>query len=271
MVKKIYFGNSGWFLCVLLGLLFLIVATGTAMAAYTIEHSHSQGVGYANISFDSGSSTVSSYLGRFIMEPITPLPANYPTYPISTVHGMETGFYSYCLEPLQSIGVGHGGAYQYVFTIGSLAGSNGISAAEATLIQELFGRYNPNLSVDPISGGYYTGGTFRTAAAAMQLAMWKINLDAATETLGSWDFASGLMRVNSANVPLETGVSAGADAVALAMLNSLTGTGPMAYLEGLRNDTIQDLVIQPVPIPPAVWLLGSGLLGLVGLRRKFRK
>lgn len=26
-----------------------------------------------------------------------------------------------------------------------------------------------------------------------------------------------------------------------------------------------------VPIPPTVWLLGSGLLGLVGLRRKFRK
>ena len=27
----------------------------------------------------------------------------------------------------------------------------------------------------------------------------------------------------------------------------------------------------PVPLPGAVWLLGSGLLGLVGLRRKFKK
>ena len=27
----------------------------------------------------------------------------------------------------------------------------------------------------------------------------------------------------------------------------------------------------PVPIPAAVWLLGSGLLGLVGIRRKFKK
>jgi len=26
-----------------------------------------------------------------------------------------------------------------------------------------------------------------------------------------------------------------------------------------------------VPIPTAVWLLGSGLVGLVGFRRKFRK
>ena len=27
----------------------------------------------------------------------------------------------------------------------------------------------------------------------------------------------------------------------------------------------------PVPIPAAVWLLGSGLLGLVGIRRRFKK
>jgi len=27
---------------------------------------------------------------------------------------------------------------------------------------------------------------------------------------------------------------------------------------------------QPVPIPGAVWLLGSGLIGLVGLRRRFK-
>lgn len=27
----------------------------------------------------------------------------------------------------------------------------------------------------------------------------------------------------------------------------------------------------PVPLPGAVWLLGSGLLGLVGLRRKFKR
>jgi hypothetical protein len=27
----------------------------------------------------------------------------------------------------------------------------------------------------------------------------------------------------------------------------------------------------PVPIPPALWLLGSGLVGLVGIRKKFKK
>ena len=29
--------------------------------------------------------------------------------------------------------------------------------------------------------------------------------------------------------------------------------------------------VTPVPDPPTVWLLGSGLLGLVGIRKKFRK
>jgi len=31
------------------------------------------------------------------------------------------------------------------------------------------------------------------------------------------------------------------------------------------------LVIEYVPIPGAVWLLGSGLIGIVGIRRKFKK
>ena len=40
------------------------------------------------------------------------------------------------------------------------------------------------------------------------------------------------------------------------------------------NEVYFDLVTltkTPVPIPPSVWLLGSGLIGLVGLRRRFKK
>ena len=38
---------------------------------------------------------------------------------------------------------------------------------------------------------------------------------------------------------------------------------PQDYFDGLGAS--------PVPIPGAVWLLGSGLIGMVGVRRKFRK
>jgi hypothetical protein len=242
----------------------LLTSAWTASAAtYTIEHSHSQGVGYANVSFDGGGSTVSSYLGRFIMEPIpvTELPPKYPIYPISTVHGLESGFFSYCVDPLQSIGVGHGATYQYEFSIVPLLGMDGLDAGDVTLVNELFGRYNPLLRNDPT--GPYTGGTFRTAAAALQLATWKIRFDRDTETLGAWDFSSGLMRIAPGAVPLESGASLSADAVAVLMLNSLTGTGPMALgLEGLENPTIQDLIIQsesPTAIKDATWGSIKGL------------
>jgi len=37
------------------------------------------------------------------------------------------------------------------------------------------------------------------------------------------------------------------------------------------NDGSYQVSVNVVPIPPAVWLLGSGLIGLVGIRRKFKK
>ena len=248
----------------------MLAGAWTAQAAtYTIEHSHSQGIGYADVSFNGGASTVNSYLGRFIMEPIplTELPPQYPIYDISTVHGIEKGFFSYCIEPLQSIGVGHGAAYQYEFSINPLVGMDGFDAGDVDLVKELFGLYCPLLKNDPT--GPYTGGTFRTAAAALQLAVWKINLDRATETLGAWDFSSGLMRIAAGAVPLESGASLRADAVAVLMLNSLTGSGPMASgLEGLKNPIpdAQELLIQ-VPEPATISMLALGVLGLWKKRR----
>lgn len=48
-----------------------------------------------------------------------------------------------------------------------------------------------------------------------------------------------------------------------------TGTFRVAdYYDGTYIDTHFEGTISPVPIPAAVWLLGSGLIGLVGVRRK---
>jgi hypothetical protein len=51
------------------------------------------------------------------------------------------------------------------------------------------------------------------------------------------------------------------------------GTTPLsnvgAHVQGLAGSTSS--FISNVPIPSAVWLLGTGLLGLVGIRRRFKK
>jgi hypothetical protein len=56
---------------------------------------------------------------------------------------------------------------------------------------------------------------------------------------------------------------------------TVNATGSSTVLEfGLSNVPswiyLDDISVNQVPIPGAVWLLGSGLVGLAGLRRKFK-
>jgi len=65
---------------------------------------------------------------------------------------------------------------------------------------------------------------------------------------------------------------------------AMPGTGPVSILGGALGDwqdgagtaitgvgyTNASVTINPVPVPPALWLFGSGLLGMVGVARRRR-
>jgi hypothetical protein len=71
----------------------------------------------------------------------------------------------------------------------------------------------------------------------------------------------------------------GGDSIFTLKLNN-TGTGPTAGVTGVLGNAVGtgdilmeadgNLKLEAVPVPPAVWLFGSGLLGLVGVARRRR-
>jgi hypothetical protein len=106
----------------------------------------------------------------------------------------------------------------------------------------------------------YAGPNRQTAAGELQNTIWLLmgqNLDNGAGFFGPYEadviakFGS-LANAEQAMTPGEFNV---------AILNLYNADGSPAQ---------NQLVLTPVPIPAAVWLLGSGLVGLVGIRRRFK-
>jgi hypothetical protein len=123
-------------------------------------------------------------------------------------------------------------------------------------------------------GGYLPGAYALTPVqqVALQMAVWEIVF----ETDSSLSVTGGNIRVGSST--LGYGTSRGypgfgaqtADATTQAntWLGLLGTYTPARNLLAITWDGRQDFLVQTVPIPPAAWLLGSGLLGLFVVARR---
>ncbi len=137
----------------------------------------------------------------------------------------------------------------------------------------------------PINMSLYGNGTGSLVDNGNESGEWSLSIGTQFEWLDGTIFDLGVLDYSTANTAgyyidtqpgvLQTvsGVAMDyqtGDAVFVAQTGILSGT-PNGYLDGLRftiSIAGNDPIVQVVPIPGAVWLFGSGLLGLIGLSRR---
>jgi T5SS/PEP-CTERM-associated repeat protein len=114
-----------------------------------------------------------------------------------------------------------------------------------------------------------------------ELSLLQTSLESGEEILVGWDFlaiGSGYAEGDPVYLSLEIGCGYDLSDLAIWLFDESTWTeydaSDLAYDETYASFTVTDFsgyavtATSSVPIPGAVWLLGSGLLGLIGIRRR---
>ena len=127
------------------------------------------------------------------------------------------------------------------------------------------GRNVTGVGSDPISSAtdwlyaqFSTGNALYQNARALQIAFWLLEEEMTAAEASSW------ATTYSWGTALTTANSYIADATP-----NMGSYGTMVLnLQDAAGNPHQSQLYRPVPVPPAIWLLGSGLIGLLTVRRR---
>jgi hypothetical protein len=184
-----------------------------------------------------------------------PVTQGFSGYISGRYYGYVAGVYNFSVQGTSGTFEGFCIEYQYASTAYHPYDLVGIIGANQIKAAWLFDQFR--------TGGLDSYSPNRnTLAAATQVAIWEFM----TETGSQWE-------VRSTNTDKGVTWTSSAYAGFAQELVGLANTHGDFDASGYRlatNSTYQNYLV-PVPLPPAAWLLGSGLIGLVVIRRRMKK
>ncbi|NTW76845.1 MAG: PEP-CTERM sorting domain-containing protein [Syntrophaceae bacterium] len=160
-------------------------------------------------------------------------------------------FQSFCLEKEEYINPNT--KYNAVLNDGAISGGGGVITNGEDLISIGTAWLYSQFTAGTLAGYEYSATGRKTSAAALQNAIWWLEGEVATNPNNT--FSDAVINMFGS---ADTAKANSNGAYGVEVLN-LT-------LNGVQKQ--DQLVVTSVPLPSVVWLFGTGLIGLVGVRRR---